>query len=71
MLKMAADNPLPSQIQDDTQPPAIIAESTGEEELFVEGILDVRNKGRGRQVLVKWAGYVQPTWEPLSAFLDT
>ena len=22
-------------------------------------------------MLVKWTGYAQPTWEPLSAFLET
>src|SRR5947209_5320574 len=30
LLKRAAGDPLPSQVQDDTQPPAIIAEDTGE-----------------------------------------
>lgn len=67
MLKRAADDPLPSQVQDDTQPPAIIAEDTGEQEWFVEEILNVRRKGRGHHVLVKWAGYVQPTWKPLGS----
>jgi hypothetical protein len=70
-LRRAGDDPLPSQVQDDTQPPAIISEETGEEESQVEKILDVRKKGRGQQVLVKWTGYAQPTWEPLSTFLDT
>jgi hypothetical protein len=71
MLRRAVDDPLPSQVQDDTQPPAVIAEDTGEQEWFVEEILEARKRGRGHQVLVKWAGYVQPTWEPLSAVLDT
>lgn len=71
LLKRAADDPLPSQQQDDTQPPAIIAEDTGEQEWFVEEILQARKKGRSFQVLVKWVGYVKPTWEPLSAFEET
>jgi hypothetical protein len=36
----------------------------------VEEILNVRRKGRGYHVLVKWTGYAQPTWKLLSAFLD-
>lgn len=36
----------------------------------MEEILDSQRRGRGHQVLVKWAGYVEPTWEPLSAVLD-
>jgi hypothetical protein len=71
LLRRASDDPLPSQIQDDTQPPAIIAEDTGDQEWPVEEILDARKKGRGYQVLVKWTGYVQPTWEPLSALRET
>jgi hypothetical protein len=71
LLKRAADDPLPSQQQDDTQPPAIVAEDSGEQEWFVEEILQARKKGRGFQVLVKWVGYVKPTWEPLGAFEET
>ena len=70
-LRRAGDDPLLSQVQDDTQPPAVISEETGEEELQVEKILEVRKRGRGQQVLVKWSGYAQPTWEPLSTLLDT
>lgn len=71
LLKRAANDPLPSQEQDDTQPPGIIAEDTGEQEWFVEEILQARKKGRGFEVLVKWTGYVKPTWEPLGAFEET
>jgi hypothetical protein len=71
MLKRAGDDPLPSQVQDDTQPPPIIAEDTGEQEWFVEEILKARKERRDYQVLVKWTGYAQSTWEPLSALLDT
>ena len=72
-LKRAGDDPLPSQVQDDTQPPAIIPEDDpdGEEEWQVEEILESRKTRRATEVLVKWTGYAQPTWEPLSAFLET
>ena len=30
----------------------------------VEKILDHRQRGRGQQLLVKWKGYEEPTWEP-------
>jgi hypothetical protein len=67
-------NPLPSQQQDDAQPPAIIADD-GHAEWGVEEILRARSRrwGRGyqRQVLVKWKGYALPTWEPLRAMEET
>lgn len=71
LLKRAANDPLPSQEQDDTQPPPIIAEDSGEQEWFIDEILDARRMGRGHQLSVKWSGYVEPTWEPLSSFRDT
>jgi hypothetical protein len=41
----------------------------------VEEILQVRIRktGRGsrREALVKWTGYVRPTWEPLSSLENT
>jgi hypothetical protein len=41
----------------------------------VEEILRARTRkiGRGsrREVLVKWTGYIRPTWEPLSSLEDT
>src|SRR5579871_2735205 len=70
LIRPAATNPLPSQQQDETQPPAIITED-GDTELEVEEILRARScrrgKGYQRQVLVKWKGYALPTWEPLQA----
>jgi len=43
-------------------------------EHFVEEILCARQKarikGRGREVLVKWARYHKPTWEPLEELVD-
>ena len=74
LLRPAAMNPLPSQQQDDAQPPAIIADD-GHAEWGVEEILRARSRrwGRGyqRQVLVKWKGYALPTWEPLRAMEET
>ena len=75
LLKLDPQNPLPSQIQDDMQPPPITIE--GEEEYFVEAIVNERHKrGRGRggplrrEYLVKWRGYSTPTWTNASALTD-
>ena len=69
LLKYAAANPFPSQRQDDLRPPVIMVD--GEEEWEVERILRRRTKGRQRQVLVKWKGYLNPTWEPTAALVNT
>lgn len=73
LLRLAATDPLPSQSSDDSQPPAVVID--GQEEYSVERILQDRfvRRGRGRQhqALVKWVGYAQPTWEPVSALADT
>ena len=69
LLKRAAENPFPNQRQDDSRPPAIIVD--GEEEWEVGRILRRRTKGRQRQVLMKWKGYLTPTWEPTEALANT
>ena len=69
LLKRAPEDPLPSQQRDDVQPPAILED--GEEEWEVERILEVKETRRGQKALVKWTGYVIPTWEPLSSVQDT
>ena len=71
-LKRASDNLLLLQVQDDTQPPAIVLENDpdGKEEWQVEEILDSRKTRGAIEVLVKWTGYAELTWEPLSAFLE-
>jgi len=72
LLKRAGDDPLPSQQQDDTQPAAIVPDDEQEQEEWqVDEILKAKKTRRGTKLLVKWTGYVRPTWEPLSAFLDT
>lgn len=74
LLRPAPDNAFPSQHNDDTQPPAIIGES-GQQEFFIEEILGTRRQRRGRgwrnEAHVKWVGYTDTTWEPLSEVEDT
>jgi hypothetical protein len=64
LLRPAADDPFPSQLQDDYQPPAILEE--GSEEYHVERITGERMVRRGRgtrkQYRVKWTGYARETW---------
>jgi hypothetical protein len=72
LLRPASGDRLPGQECDDNQPGPVLIDS--HEEHFVEEILcarqKARNKGRGREVLVKWAGYREPTWEPLEELAD-
>jgi RNase H-like domain found in reverse transcriptase/Reverse transcriptase (RNA-dependent DNA polymerase)/Integrase zinc binding domain/Chromo (CHRromatin Organisation MOdifier) domain len=77
LLRPAGTDPLPSQRQDDTQPPPVLIEGQ-EEHYLVEGILDQRVvRGRGRrgskklQYLVKWVGYAEPDWQPAENLEDT
>ena len=69
LLKRATEDPFPSQRQEDFRPPAIMVD--GEEEWEVERVLRKRVRGRQRQVLVKWKGYLNPTWEPAAALTNT
>src|SRR5258706_2043432 len=76
LLRPAAMDPLPSQLTDDPQPPAI--QVNNQDEWEVESILKERYKklpGRGSRTrleyLVKWTGYAKPTWEPALALDDT
>ena len=61
LLEHAADDPLPGQ----HVPPPPPVEVEGEEEYFVDSILDSRLYGRTQklQYLVKWTGYDRPGWE--------
>ena len=69
LLRLAADDPLPSQTSDDYRPPAIL---TDDGELWeVEEIRGQKKVGRQWKVLVKWVGYVEPTWEPVKHLADT
>jgi hypothetical protein len=75
LLRPAASDPFPSQIQTDDQPPPVLVDD--EEEWVIERIEDERRKrmgGRGKRTrleyLVKWKGYARSTWEPASALED-
>lgn len=77
LLERAATDPLPSQILQDTRPgPQLMFqdEDPALAEYGVEEILAAKNapgRGNRRNVLVKWTGYMTPTWEPLENFTDT
>src|SRR6185312_1381142 len=72
LLKQALEDPLPLQQRTDYQPPAVISETDDEEEYQMEKIFAYKLFVRRHPKLhVKWVGYARPTWEPLSAFLDT
>jgi len=74
LLRPAAEDPLPSQELDDADPPAMLNDDN-DPVWDVDEILCARWKGQGRnrirQVLVKWTGYLEPTWEPLEELQDT
>ncbi|CAJ2661542.1 unnamed protein product [Trifolium pratense] len=74
--RVAANDPLPSQKQDDYQPePINVTAPRQEQEFTIERILRAENRRRGRgykkMLLVKWQGQKEPTWEPRSEFEDT
>ena len=76
LLERAADDPLPTQSLDDSRPGPVLElaeEDPTLSEWAVEEILDVKNaRGRNkRQALVKWRGWLNPTWHPLEDFLET
>ncbi|KAI0996920.1 hypothetical protein K3495_g11264 [Podosphaera aphanis] len=74
LIKRAGTDPLPSQICDDTKNPPIINDLENTE-YEVESIIRARTicRGRGsyRQALVKWLGWIEPTWEPVENLKDT
>ena len=70
LIRRAAADPLPSQHCDDTQPPPLY-----DQEYTVDKILWARarrvGRGKRREVLVRWAGYAEPTWERRDALDET
>ena len=68
LVKRAGNDPFPSQSRDDSQNTPII-DTLEEPEYEIESILRARTIKRGgglyRQALVKWAGWADPTWEPV------
>jgi predicted aspartyl protease len=69
LLRLASNDPLPSQERTDNQPAPRIVQ--GDIEYEVEKILDEKLVRKKRKLLVKWAGYARPTWEPEDALEDT
>jgi hypothetical protein len=63
LLKWAGNDPFPSQIRDDTQPPPLFVD--GEPEYTIEEIKKAQlkevGKGSRRKVLIKWKGYKKET----------
>ncbi|KAI0996871.1 hypothetical protein K3495_g11310, partial [Podosphaera aphanis] len=75
LVRRAREDPLPSQILQDIEPPAIEADDADEDhavgEYIVEKIVDHRLLKNKWEVAVKWEGYPAPTWEPLEHLEDT
>jgi hypothetical protein len=73
LLRPASNDPLPSQTTLDWQPSSVLVD--GEEEFFVEEILNERKQRWGRgfrhQYLVKWKGYQRPEWTAARNLEDT
>ena len=72
LVRPAATDPLRSQFVDDSQPPPI--QVGNELEYQVEEVIAARTRkvgrGRRREVLVKWLGYAELTWEPVKNLQD-
>ena len=47
LVRLAATDPLPSQVVDDSEPPPVVVD--GEQEYKVEAIRDIRIRRRGRR----------------------
>ncbi|KAI1003724.1 hypothetical protein K3495_g4485 [Podosphaera aphanis] len=76
LLKRAAEDPLPSQKQDDYQPPPVDSNlPRSQQEFKIERMMKAEKQRRGRgfrrMLLVKWKGQAEPTWEPRSEFENT
>ena len=75
LLQRAVTDPLPSQKSDDIRPLPIIPENgdgdINEPEWKIEKIIATWLRRRRHEALVKWTGYTQPTWEPLTNLQDT
>lgn len=75
LVRRARTDPLPSQQRQENEPPEIqpteVTDDLAEGEWRVEQLLQHRRRGRGWQVLVKWTGWSNTTWEPLAHVQET
>lgn len=72
LVRLATQDPLPSQLAHEPQPPAIIVDD--QEEWEIEEIIDetqTRRNNARTSYKVKWRGYTRPTTEPADALKDT
>jgi transposase InsO family protein len=70
LLKRAATDPLPSQLQERAVAPTVLA-STSATEYEVDKIVGHERRGRGWRLEVQWVGNTETTKEPLRNFLST
>jgi len=66
LLHAAADDPIPGQII----PPPLPVIIEGKEEWEMEEVLDSQRIRSRLHYLVKWRGFVVPTWEPEENLAD-
>lgn len=78
LIERSPEDPLPSQVLQDTRPDPEWVPSDNDESLSeewkVEEILAAKNArgaGKRRNILVKWVGWQIPTWEPLENFTNS
>ncbi|KAL2885051.1 retrovirus polyprotein, partial [Ceratocystis lukuohia] len=75
LVRWHREDPLPSQVSSNPKPPPISQEEATDDtvagEYQVDKILQHRKYRKQYQVLVKWTGYAEPTWEPLVHLEDT
>ncbi|KAL5604648.1 uncharacterized protein BROUX77_004834 [Berkeleyomyces rouxiae] len=75
LVRRARDDPLPSQVLANPEPPAIAPEEASGDlvagEYLVDEILQHKVVDKRHKVLVQWTGWAEPTWEPLSHVKDT
>ena len=79
LVKKVAEDPLPSQLTIDNEPsmifdtpedPSSVAYNS-DGEYTIERILRHRRQGREWRLLVKWLGWLEPTWESLQQLQET
>ncbi|KAK1914079.1 hypothetical protein P3342_007325 [Pyrenophora teres f. teres] len=73
-LRPAANDPLPSQQTDDSNPAAIVVRDQDEDEdhleCIVHSITDERIRNGETQYFISWEGYDEGSWEPAAYVKD-